>query len=76
MLFSLKAEKLYEFFMKATQLEEVLNWYHEAGDDLDIAKVYLLLEKKSFLSMQKEFEIIFISSKIYTTYLMFIYISF
>ena len=63
MLFSLKAEKLYEFFMKATQLEEVLNWYHEAGDDLEIAKVYLLFEKQHFLSMKKILEIIFISSK-------------
>ena len=38
MLFSLKPENLYQFFMKATQLEEVLQWYGEAKEDLVSAR--------------------------------------
>merc|ERR1712203_846 len=54
MLFSLKANLLYKFFMKATQLDDVLKWYDEARCELQAASDALKKKKKQGSQHLKE----------------------
>lgn len=56
MLFSLKGENLYRFFMKATQLDDVVKWYHEASSELAVANDALKKKKIQCLQHKKDLD--------------------
>ena len=53
MLFSLKGENLYKFFMKATQLEDILGLYEDACIELSHAKSILERKKGQTKQLKK-----------------------
>ena len=53
MLFSLKGENLYKFFMKATQLEDILGLYADACVELNDAKRTLERKKGQTIQLKK-----------------------
>ena len=53
-LFKCQPEKLYEFFMKATQLDECKTIIGESVEELKMARSMLALKTENFADLKKE----------------------
>ena len=53
-MFKCQPEKLYEFFMKATQLDECKTIIGESVEELKMARSMLALKTENFAELKKE----------------------